>query len=322
MRKQEELAQKKVLVTGGAGFIGSAFVRKFSSLFKHMYIVDSLTYAGNLMRIHGDISKTNVEFIESDILEVNNYQKIIKELDFVVHFAAESHVDRSIKDGFPFVNTNILGTFTLLENIRINENIKTLVVSTDEVYGSILQGEASESAFLDPSSAYSASKASADLLSLAQFKTHKQNILISRCSNNYGPYQDSEKFIPTVIRSLMRDEPVAIYGDGKNVREWIHVDDHCEALLIILIEGIAGEIYNIGSGSRFTNLEIVELISRLMGLEKYESKFIQDRKGHDFRYSLNSTKIKENFKWSPKVELEEGLKDLILNYEIYQRNMK
>ena len=161
--KTRRVGSKKVLVTGGAGFIGSAFVRNFSSLFKHMYIVDSLTYAGNLKRIQSEIPKTNVEFIESDILDVNKYQKIIKELDYVVHFAAESHVDRSIKDGFPFVNTNILGTFTLLENIRINENIKTLVVSTDEVYGSILQGEVSESAFLDPSSAYSASKASADL---------------------------------------------------------------------------------------------------------------------------------------------------------------
>lgn len=316
------ISNKSIMVTGGAGFIGSEFVRNYSASFKKMYIIDSLTYAGDLKRIDNQLLKDNVEFIKSDIRDVTKYEKTLKDLDYIIHFAAESHVDRSINDGYPFVNSNVLGTYALLEAAREFSKIRTLMVSTDEVYGSIPNGEVNEQAVLAPSSAYSASKASADLFAIAQFLTHKQNIVISRCSNNYGAYQNEEKFIPTIITSLLKKRSVPVYGKGKNIREWIHVSDHCAALLELLTNARTGEIYNIGTGDRLSNLEILGLIAGFLNVKGDYYHYVEDRKGHDFRYSLNSEKITSETGWKPKILLENGLRELVLNYNQYKLEKK
>lgn len=314
MKLPSIMLDKSILVTGGAGFIGSQFVRSYSSIFKKMYIVDSLTYAGDLRRVERNLSESNVFFIQKDIKDLLTEQDIFSNIDYVLHFAAESHVDRSIENGHPFVNTNVLGTYALLEMARKFPKIKTLLVSTDEVYGSIDEGEFDEKANLAPSSAYSASKASGDLFARAQYETHNQFVVISRCSNNYGPFQHEEKFIPKIITKILRNESIPIYGDGKNVREWIHVVDHCSALLELLEKGKSGEIYNIGTGDRKTNLEVIQLIAKLLNNDEFSYHFIEDRKGHDFRYALNSQKIMRETGWSPSIKFEKGIHNLVLNF--------
>jgi dTDP-glucose 4,6-dehydratase len=303
-----------ILVTGGAGFIGSEFVRQIvnSESFSKVIVYDKLTYAGDLDRIKEELLSENVLFIHDDIVNINDHLSELLSVDQVVHFAAESHVDNSINSGNIFVESNILGTYILLEFFRrINANIKILIASTDEVYGSLKTDFADESFPLSPSSPYSASKASADLLALANFKTHNQNIVITRTCNNYGPFQDVEKFIPKTITNLIEGLPAIIYGNGENVREWIHVTDNCEAINLVLQHGSPGEIYNIGTNYRLTNIEIVDLIIKELKLENDMKKFVTDRLGHDFRYALNSSKVHIELSWSQKINFEKGLSQTI-----------
>ena len=306
---------KTFLVTGGVGFIGSEFIRNrcASRDFKKIYIVDKLTYAADLKRISSELQLENVELIECDLSDTNSYLLALKESDIVVHFAAESHVDRSIENGFPFIKSNIVGSYSLLEAARVQSVEKVLMVSTDEVYGSIEAGESDETSILFPSSIYSASKASSDLIALAQFKTFKQNVIITRASNNYGKFQDSEKFIPNVIKRALVDQQIPIYGDGRNIREWLHISDHISAINLLLEKGTNGEVYNIGSGDRRSNIEVARLILGLLGKPDSLIEFVEDRKGHDIRYSLNSSKIIK-LGWETSIQFENGIKDL-LEYE-------
>jgi dTDP-glucose 4,6-dehydratase len=303
----------KLFVTGGAGFIGSEYVRQEAALqrYSKIYVLDKLTYAGNIKRIEHEVKNAKVEFIHADVKDSALYAKAISECDEVVHFAAESHVDRSIEDGSVFLNTNVIGTYNLLETTRHQKECRTLLISTDEVYGSTNDlCEFDENSDLAPSSNYSASKAAGDLFALANFKTFKQNVVITRCTNNYGPFQDPEKFLPVVINSFLNDKSIPVYGNGKNVREWIHISDHCHAVRKVLKNGNAGEIYNIGTGHRLSNLNLIAEVAGILD-KATEIEFVEDRKGHDFRYALNSEKVKNKTNWTPKVSLHEGLKETL-----------
>lgn len=319
--KNTDRANASIIVTGGAGFIGSEFIRNFYHKFKKTYIIDSLTYSGNLGRLKGVLDSSQVEFIQIDINRIREVESIFKNIDYLVHFAAETHVDRSIKNGFPFINSNINGTYEVLNLTHQYKKIRTVLVSTDEVYGSIEVGETDEYSPIKPSSVYSASKAAADLLALAQIHTHNQDIIITRCCNNYGPYQELEKFIPNTLNSIINGNAVTVYGSGNNVREWIHVSDHCHALFSLLKFGKSGHIYNIGSGRRFTNIELVELLFGFFSDHSGKISFVPDRKGHDLRYALNSDKVKRELGWSPKITMENGLQQLVENFKSYQRDL-
>lgn len=302
-----------VIVTGGAGFIGSEFVNEISSnpAVGKIFVLDKLTYAANLERIQANLDSGRVELIVDDVQNSHSYKSIFQKSKFLIHFAAESHVDRSIEDGSPFIDSNIKGTYQLLETARINPELKTLIVSTDEVYGSIETGEADEETSLNPSSYYSASKASADLIAMAAMETYKQKIMISRCSNNYGPTQHHEKLIPNMLNALINDKNISIYGDGSNVREWIHVNDHVNALVHLLFKTNKTGIYNIGSGERLTNIELARMILNKLGFSDSRINYVEDRKGHDYRYALNSGKIRKEFEWKPKRNIENSLQDLV-----------
>ena len=310
-----------VLVTGGAGFIGSEAVRQLvpHDRFKKIFIVDKLTYAGDLNRITNEINKSNVDFIEADVNEVDKYRTVLSECSAVIHFAAESHVDRSIENGMPFLKSNVLGTFSLLNATKDFTQIRNLVVSTDEVYGSFFEGEAKEETILNPSSQYSASKASSDLIAMAQHLTHNQDILITRCSNNYGLYQASEKAIPTFIESALFGRNIPVYGSGINIREWIHVSDHVKGIFKVLDKGNSGEIYNIGTSDRLSNVELAKIILGNLHLNEDKIEFVEDRKGHDLRYALNSSKIRRNLGWEPEIDFYEGITKTI---QWYKGNMK
>lgn len=301
-----------ILITGGAGFIGSEFVRKIVKLNKYskIYILDNLTYASDLSRIQMELALSNVELIVSDVKDTDNYARLLKEIKVIVHFAAESHVDNSITNSEPFLQTNVIGSSRLINAARLHSRARVVLISTDEVYGSIIGGEFSENARLSPSSPYSASKSAADLLALAQYKTFGQDIIITRSCNNYGPMQNQEKFIPNSILKILSNCPVSIYGDGLNTREWIHVSDHVEAIINIIDKGKKGEIYNIGTNERKTNLEIVNLLFDAFNKTR-SIEFVDDRLGHDFRYAINSDKIREEFKWRPKINLKQGLQELV-----------
>lgn len=303
------------LITGGAGFIGSEMVRRlaFDDNIKKIFVVDKLTYAGDLLRIQSALSSGKVEFIESDVRETKNYEKVLGEVDSVFHFAAETHVDRSIRNGEIFYLSNVLGTYNLLESVRKNGVIRTIVVSTDEVYGSTEFGEFVETDAFDASSPYSASKAAAELAAIAQFKTFSQDVLITRCPNNYGKFQDGEKFIPTVIRRALMNQEIPIYGTGMNVREWIHISDHIDALITVFNQGKTGDVINIGSGDRINNLNLAQMILSLIPDSKSELCLVEDRPGHDFRYAVDSSKMRKNFSWSPKINFQEGLRELVMN---------
>lgn len=315
-----DLQNKKnsILITGGAGFIGSEFVRQvcLQGNFKKIFILDSLTYAGNIHRIEEFLELPEVEFLHRDVNEVNKYQKILKEIKYIVHFAAESHVDRSNLNGLPFLMSNVLGTYKLLDAAREYTTIRSLLVSTDEVYGSLQDGEADENFLLRPSSAYSASKTAADLFGLAAFHTFRQDLIITRGCNTYGPFQHVEKMIPTVISKLLKEEPVPIYGHGTNIREWIHVRDHAAAIGGILQHGMSGEVYNIGSGFRLSNLELVSKLVELLNPVSPKLDFVTDRPGHDHRYALNSSKVSKLLNWLPIIEFEEGLIETIRWYKL------
>ena len=313
----------KILVSGGAGFIGSSFVRYILNVRKHIELVnfDLLTYAGNLRNVEEVAADARYRFVRGDIADAEQVRKLFEEhrFDAVVNFAAETHVDRSILDSAPFVRTNIEGTRCLLEQARQNKVAKFVQISTDEVYGSLgSTGSFREDTPLDPTSPYSASKAAADLLAVAYFKTHRVPALITRCSNNYGPFQFPEKLIPVLITNAMEDRPLPIYGDGMNVREWIFADEHSRAILIALERGNPGEVYNVGSGHEKTNLEVVREILRVTGKPESLIQFVKDRPGHDRRYSIDCSKIRSAWNWSPEVDFAAGLAKTIDWYRTHQ----
>jgi len=312
----------KILVTGGAGFIGSNFIRLVLKEQPQWDVInlDKLTYCGNLENLKDVQDNKRYRFVHGDIVDRELVDKLMGEgFDAVVNFAAESHVDRSLLDATPFIRTNIEGTMVLLEGVKKYGIEKYIQVSTDEVYGSIEKGSFTELSNLAPGSPYSASKAAADLLCRAYWNTHKTPVVITRCTNNYGPYQFPEKLIPLAISNLLEDKTIPIYGDGLNVRDWIYVEDHCRAILSVLEKGKAGEIFNIAGGSERTNLEIVHALLTLLGKKKDMMKFVEDRPGHDRRYSLDDSKIRRELGWKPKYGFDEAITRTV---EWYCKNEK
>ena len=297
----------KILVTGGSGFIGSNYIRMMFKRYPDTEItnLDKLTYAGNPENLR-DITNPGYTFIKGDICDPDMVNKAMEGTDAVVHFAAESHVDRSIKDGSVFVTTNVLGTNTLL-NCALQSGVNKFIhVSTDEVYGSIDDGSFTEEDPLEPSSPYSASKAGSDLLAMSYYITYGLPVTITRCTNNFGPYQYPEKLIPLFITNLMEGKKVPVYGTGLNVRDWIFVEDHCSGIDFVFNHGRSGEIYNIGGGSELTNLEITHRILEMLGQDESSIQFVEDRKGHDLRYSLDCTKLKD-MGWRPEYDFDTAL---------------
>ena len=310
---------KKILVTGGAGFIGCHFVRmliqdKLDFTADEIVVVDALTYAANLSSIQEFIDSREITFAQGNITDFELMRELTKGTDLIVNFAAESHVDRSISNAQEFILSNILGVDTILHAMRLNDSKTFLQVSTDEVYGSISSGSWNESFPLQPNSPYSASKASAELITLAHWRTHEVDVRITRCCNNYGPFQHQEKFIPTCIRSLLSNEKIPIYGLGNQIREWIHVEDHCIGIGLVIARGKAGETYNIGSGQEVANLELAQTIASIVGASNGSIEYVQDRKGHDFRYSLDFSKISA-LGYLPRRNWKEELPNLISWYK-------
>ena len=313
----------KALVTGGAGFIGSSFIRYVLRTRKDIEIVnfDKLTYAGNLRNLEEVATDPRYAFVRGDIAEPDQVAAAFKQHhpDVVVNFAAETHVDRSIEDTTPFLRTNVVGTQCLLEQSRRSGISKFIQISTDEVYGSLgAEGAFREDTPIDPSSPYSASKASADLWALSYFKTYGFPVLVTRCSNNYGPYQFPEKLIPVLITNAMEGRSLPIYGDGLNVREWIFADEHSRAVLKALDVGLPGEVYNIGSGHEKTNLEVVREVLRIMGKPESMIQFVKDRPGHDRRYAIDCSKIQREWDWKSAVDFGVGLAETIGWYQSRQ----
>lgn len=312
----------KLLVTGGAGFIGSCFIRHVLKKHKDYQIInlDKLTYAGNIENLDDIKNDPRYSFVRGDICDKNLVFDLTKEVDCVVNFAAESHVDRSIEGPEIFIETNVKGTLNLLQASLKNNVQRYLQVSTDEVYGSLGKtGYFYETTPISPNSPYSASKASADMLVRAYFETYKMPNLITRCSNNYGPYQYPEKLIPYFITRLLKGEKVPVYGDGLNVRDWLYVYDHCEAIDTVLNKGRVGEVYNIGGHNEKTNMEITRLILEAMGKDESSIEYVKDRLGHDRRYAIANDKIQSELNWEPSIKFEDGIK-LTINW--YLNNQK
>ncbi len=306
----------KYFITGGAGFIGSNFVNFLFDSEPHLELVtvfDALTYAGKIENLVARSSDKRLRFIQGDILDFGALSEAMANHDVVVHFAAESHVDRSISSGSEFVSTNVLGSYNVFDSALRNCVGHVVHISTDEVYGSIKAGSFDENADLHPNSPYAASKASSDLVARSFVETYGQNISITRCANNYGPMQHREKLIPTLITSALQNQDLPVYGDGSNVREWIHVNDHCRAIQLVVKHGKKGEIYNVGSGFELRNLDLASMILKLIPSSESKIQFVEDRKGHDFRYSLNSEKIK-GLGFKPMENLELSLNELISHY--------
>ncbi|MGI8742248.1 MAG: dTDP-glucose 4,6-dehydratase [Bryobacteraceae bacterium] len=301
----------KILVTGGAGFIGSCFVRlALKSGSFEIANLDKLTYAGNLENLASVADNPGYRFIKGDICDGPLVNRIFEEFrpDAIVHFAAESHVDRSIFSPLPVFETNLRGTFTLLEAARSHGIGRFVHVSTDEVYGSIdPPREADEGYPLNTSSPYSAAKAGSDLLALAYFKTYKTPVVVTRASNNYGPYQYPEKLIPLMISNALEDRPLPVYGDGQQIRDWLYVEDHCRAIRAILERGREGEIYNIGGNRSLPNKTVVEKILEATGKPRSLIQYVTDRAGHDRRYALSSAKLMRETGWAPEMDFETGL---------------
>ena len=310
----------KILVTGGAGFIGSNFIHYLLREHPDWPIVnlDKLTYAGNLESLADIQDDPCYTFVHGDVADRELVNSLFEQerFDLVAHLAAESHVDRSILDASPFIETNVKGTQVLLEAAKEYGVKKFLQVSTDEVYGSLGANDPAftEESPLKPNSPYSASKASADLLARAYFVTFGVPVVITRCSNNYGPYQHPEKFLPTIILNALTGRPIPVYGDGLNVRDWIHVEDHCRALDLALQQGEPGQVYNIGADNEHSNLDIVRAILKIMGKPETLITFVQDRPGHDRRYAINPAKAQAALSWRPSVDFATGLTDLIAWY--------
>ncbi|WP_028403421.1 dTDP-glucose 4,6-dehydratase [Ectobacillus panaciterrae] len=305
-----------ILITGGAGFIGSNFIRFFVKKYPHYNIInyDALTYCGNLLNLEEIKNRKNYQFIKGDIQNKELLHHIIKqyEINSIINFAAESHVDRSIENPQIFYSTNILGTTTLLEAAQEKQIEKFVQISTDEVYGSLGEtGHFGEYTPLNPNSPYSSSKASADLIALAYCKTYGLHVNITRCSNNYGPYQYPEKLIPLMITNALENKPLPVYGTGRNIRDWLHVYDHCTAIDLVLHKGARGEVYNIGGNNEKRNIEIVELVIKTLGKPKELITFVKDRLGHDWRYAIDAEKIKKELGWKPVYTFETGLQETI-----------
>ena len=311
----------RVLVTGGAGFIGSHFVRTALggglpalSDVSEIVVLDALTYAGNRANLDPVSADPRLRFVEGTILDVDLVDALVTESDAVVHFAAESHVDRSITGARDFVMTNVVGTQTLLDAALRRGLGRFVHVSTDEVYGSIDVGSWPETHPLEPNSPYAASKASSDLVALAYARTHGLDVVVTRCSNNYGPYQFPEKVIPLFVTNLIDGSTVPLYGDGLNVRDWLHVDDHCQGIALVLASGRAGEVYNVGGGTELTNRRLTELLLELTDCDWSRVVPVEDRKGHDRRYSVDITKIGDELGYAPRVPFEAGLADVVQWY--------
>lgn len=301
---------RTILVTGGCGFIGSNFVRYVVDNYDFKVInVDKLTYAGNLENVADISDNPNYEFVKGDIADISLIESLVSRgIDVIVNFAAESHVDRSIEDSRIFIETNVLGTQVLLEAAKKYGVSRFVQISTDEVYGSLgPQGSFIETSPLTPNSPYSASKTGADLLVRAYHKTYGMDTVITRCSNNYGPYQFPEKLIPLMISNALEGKPLPVYGDGMNVRDWIYVEDHCSAIDVIIQRASSGEVYNIGASNELPNIEIVKMILRQLNKPESLVKFVEDRPGHDRRYAIDSTKLRNDLGWSVVYSLEEGI---------------
>jgi len=308
---------KTILVTGGAGFIGSNFIYFMLNKYVDYKIVnfDALTYAGNINNLKSIENDPRYKFIKGDITSAKDVDAAMKDVDCVVHFAAESHVDKSITGPEIFTRTNVLGTQILLDYSKKYGIKKFVHVSTDEVYGSLGKtGYFTEDTPLAPNSPYSASKAGSDLLVRAYYETFGFPGVITRCSNNYGPYQFPEKLIPLIISNALEDKSLPVYGDGMNVRDWLYVEDHCRAIDVVLHKGKAGEVYNIGGNNEWYNIDIVKLILKELGKPESLIQFVEDRLGHDRRYAIDAGKIKKELGWEPKVTFEEGIKQTIQWY--------
>ncbi|MCZ0756856.1 dTDP-glucose 4,6-dehydratase [Anoxybacillus sp. J5B_2022] len=305
----------KVLITGGAGFIGSNFVNYMVKKYPNYQIInlDALTYAGNLENVKEVENEPNYRFVKGDITNRELVESLFAEgVDAVVNFAAESHVDRSIADPGIFIKTNVQGTQVLLDAAKKYGVKKYIQISTDEVYGTLGEtGYFTETTPLAPNSPYSASKAGADLLVRAYHETYGLPVNITRCSNNYGPYHFPEKLIPLMIINALNNQPLPVYGDGLNVRDWLHVEDHCSAIDLVLHHGKNGEVYNVGGNNERTNIEVVKAILRYLNKPESLITFVEDRLGHDRRYAIDATKIREELGWQPKYTFEEGLKQTI-----------
>jgi len=312
----------RILVTGGAGFIGSNFARmalegQLQGI-ANVAVLDKLTYAGVKDNLNTISTKSNFEFYEGDICDTDLVLRFLGDIDAVISFAAESHVDRSINSAAEFISTNVIGVQVLLDAIKASgRKIRFVQVSTDEVYGSIESGSWDENSPLLPNSPYSASKAGGELLARAYHRTHGTDVVITRCSNNYGTHHFPEKLIPLFITNLLEGKTVPVYGNGKNVRDWLHVDDHCRGIHAALMKGKSGEVYNIGGGRELTNLEITHLILEAMGADESSIEYVEDRKGHDLRYSVDWSKINRELGYEPQVKFEDGLRDTI---EWYRNN--
>jgi dTDP-glucose 4,6-dehydratase len=309
----------RLLVTGAAGFIGSNFVRMIAAGDLHgisrVIVLDKLTYAGIRANLDPAADIFSYSFVEGDICNSNLVTSLLGEVDAVINFAAESHVDRSISGAADFVQTNIVGVQVLLDAIKAaGRKIRFLQVSTDEVYGSIKSGSWTEEWPLQPNSPYSASKASGELLARSYNKTHGMDVVITRCSNNYGTHHFPEKLIPLFITNLIEGKKVPVYGTGENIRDWLHVDDHCRGIYSVLMNGRSGEVYNIGGGRELTNNEITSLILEAMGADESSIEYVEDRKGHDLRYSVDWTKINRELGYEPQVKFEDGLRNTIQWY--------
>ncbi len=313
----------KVLITGGAGFIGSEFVRLllggdsgFEDL-KKLVVVDSLTYSGNLNNLSTVSQDKRLQIEVKSINDPEFLKEIFTGQDFVFNFAAESHVDRSIVNANSFIDTNVVGSYNVFKESLAAEVHRVIHISTDEVYGSLMEGSASEDSNLEPNSPYAASKAASDLIARSFYQTHKLPIIVTRCSNNYGPYQNPEKLIPLAITNLLLGKKVPIYGRGENIREWIHVKDHCRAIAHVALNGKKGETYNIGGRNSFQNISLVNKLLKIMGLDSSHLEYVEDRKGHDLRYALNDAKLL-SLGFRETIDFDDGIEQTVKWYEFNQ----
>jgi dTDP-glucose 4,6-dehydratase len=312
-----EVAFVKALITGGSGFIGSNFIRYILKKKDDVQVInlDALKYGSNLKNLKDLEGDERYSFVKGDISDYSLISKLLLDADTIINFAAETHVDRSISAPEVFLQSNVIGVFTILEAIRkVNPSVRMVHISTDEVYGDILEGSFKESDSLRPSSPYSASKAASDVFVLGYARTYGLNASITRCTNNYGPYQFPEKLIPKTIIRASLGLKIPIYGTGKNIRDWIHVEDHCRAVETVLKSGKTGEIYNVSSGSEKNNLEIVRTILKSLGKDDRSLEFVEDRPGHDLRYSLDSTRLRRELGWKPLHSFEQGIGDTVRWY--------
>lgn len=303
----------KILVTGGAGFIGSHFIRYIIEKYFDYKVInlDKLTYAGDLEKLKDVSENPRYQFVKGCVTDRGLVDDLVAKTDVVVHFAAETHVDRSIEDSTPFLSTNVIGTQVIIEAVLNHKHSKYIQISTDEVYGDIEEGAFTEESPLKPSSPYAASKAAGDMLILAYVRTHGLPAIISRCSNNYGIHQFPEKIVPFFVKKLMQGEKVPVYGDGLNVRDWLHVKDHCSAIDLMLHSGKIGEVYNVGAHNEHDNLSITRRMLEILNLPEDRIEFVTDRPGHDIRYAIDSSKIQRELGWKPSVDFEEGFREVI-----------